>query len=112
MCVCVCVCVCVGVCVGVFVMCFLGSLLHIHAFPWGPVDRLLWESTNKKRGRQLERDSRRERRCVCACVCVCVCVCVLETGACVGRVVSVVWLVLKDLGAMERSRWREGKRAR
>ena len=93
----VCVCVCVPACV----MCFLGSLLHIHAFPWGRVDRLLWESTSEREG-----DSWRGREGVC--VCVCVFVCVLGLGACVGKVVSAeVWLVPKDLGATEQSRWRK-----
>lgn len=36
----------------------------------------------------------------------------MGAGACIGRVVSVeVWLVPKDLGATEQSRWREGERA-
>jgi len=83
------------VCVCECIMCFLGSLLHIHAFPWGRVDRLLWESVG-------EREEGRER-----CVCVCVCVCVLGAGACVGRAVSAeVWLVPKDPGGTEQRRWR------
>jgi len=35
-------------CVCVCVMCFLGSLLHIHASPWGRADRLLWESESER----------------------------------------------------------------
>lgn len=63
------------------IMCYLVSLLHIHAFPWGSEDRLLWESAS-------EREEDREERCVR-----------LGARACVGRVVSVeVWRVPKDLG--------------
>lgn len=51
------------------IMCYLVSLLHIHAFPWGSEDRLLWKSAS-------EREEDREERCVR-----------LGAGACVGRVV-------------------------
>ena len=55
-----------------------------------------------------ERETVGEGEKVCVCVCVCVFVCVLGLGACVGKVVSAeVWLVPKDLGATEQSRWRK-----
>lgn len=68
----------------VCIMCFLVSLLHIHAFPWGSEDRLLWESEGE---REEDGESERKERWR------------LGAGACVGRLVSVeVWRVPKDLG--------------
>lgn len=38
-------------------MCFLGSLFHIHVFPWGPLHGLLWESMSENES-ETEKESR------------------------------------------------------